>query len=488
MRGITGTTQRNGAGHAGEPWRISIQDLSGSTLGAGIFLGEYTALTCAHVLSDDPEADPSGLRVRVRFVGLDGQPGVDATVVREGWVPQTAAGGDVALLRLAEQPAVPGAPLCHTRAVRDRTVHTYGFPEPHDNGVWVNNAELAGPAGEWVQLNSPLPGERVRRGFSGAGVIDKATGAVIGMVVTEYTDETTGLAFMIPTRVLTGYVPALAEFVAGEVPDAPGTITVLISDRHTAITSGFSEVVGDRAGRMLTLDTTGKSPREVSHRLEAERGRAQWPPTVALAAVDSSSQPERLLHEVVRPLLERGAQVIVQFSADNAPGAGIARDWQRDENAARLDRLRQLAAGFESEEDGVLVQARRLAKKIQPLPEFRPRSAELVLLLGAADADEPTRMHRRLTRIEDWVREQRDQLTVYQHKLAAKAEEYDELRGQLSAYNAMAVRHGLMEDEELAEVYLPAKAALSARPCSLPDAVPLVHSYATAVRRKLARA
>ncbi|MGC7101577.1 trypsin-like peptidase domain-containing protein [Amycolatopsis lurida] len=487
MRGNAGASEA--AGRAGEPWRIRIQDPAGETLGAGIFLGEHLALTCAHVVSADSAADPAGLRVVATFVGLPDQPSLPAVVVPGAWVPPAEDGtGDVALLRLADSPPVPGAPLCYTDAVRDRVVHTYGFPHPHENGVWVNGAELAGPSGQWVQLNSPVPGERVRGGFSGAGVIDKATGAVIGMVVTEYTDQSTGLAYMIPIRVLAGYVPALDGFVTGELPGSTGTITILIGDRHAALDSGFSEVAGkDQTGRLFTVDATGKSPGEVSSRIAEEREHSAEPATVALAGVDGSSQPEQLLHEVVRPLLKVGAKVIVQFSEDNAPGVRLARDWQRDENTARLDRLRVLAAAFESEEDSVRRQARRLGERIQPLPEFSQRSAELAFLLGAADAAEPARMNRRLVSLEKWVRRQRDRLAAYKHELAAKAEEYEELRGQLSAYNAMAVRHGLMEDEELAEVYLPAKAALTARPCLLPDATPLVHSYATAVRRKLAR-
>ncbi|AXB43200.1 hypothetical protein A4R43_12090 [Amycolatopsis albispora] len=452
-----------------------------------MFLGEHIALTCAHVVSPDPGADPAGLRVSARFVGLPDQPSIPATVVPGAWVPPADDGtGDVALLRLTESPDVPGAPLRYTDAVRDRVVHTYGFPYPHENGVWVNGAELAGPAGEWVQLNSPVPGERVRGGFSGAGVVDKATGAVIGMVVTEYTDRSTGLAYLIPVRVLAGYVPALTGFVGGELPDAGGTITILIGDREAALDSGFSEVAAkERAGRLCTVDATGKSPGEVSSRIAEERGHSPEPATLALAGVDGSSHPERLLHEVVRPLLKVGTQVIVQFSADNAPGVGLARDWQRDENAARLDRLRVLAAAFESEEDSVRARARELARKIQPLPEFSPRGTELAFLLGAVEAAEPSRTHRRLVSLEKWLRRQRDRLAAYRHELDARSEEYDELYGQLSGYNAMAVRNGLMEDEELDEVYRPAKAALTASPCLLPDAAPLVHAYVAEVRRRV---
>jgi hypothetical protein len=61
----------------------------------------------------------------------------------------------------------------------------------------------------------------------------------------------------------------------------------------------------------------------------------------------------------------------------------------------------------------------------------------------------------------------------------------EELKGLLRSYNARVKDHGLVEDEQLSQLYRPAAEALVATPCSPPLAEPLVHAYVDAVRRRL---
>jgi hypothetical protein len=56
-------------------------------------------------------------------------------------------------------------------------------------------------------------GARVRRGFSGAGVVDVADGSVRGIVVAAATGEGAGTAWAIPVEAVLRYCPLLADAV-----------------------------------------------------------------------------------------------------------------------------------------------------------------------------------------------------------------------------------------------------------------------------------
>ncbi|MGW4057842.1 trypsin-like peptidase domain-containing protein [Amycolatopsis sp. NPDC004747] len=480
---------------------------SGRALGAGMLLGESTVLTCAHVVQAAGEEALSGAHVLVRFVGLDGMPETLATVRPGCWVPPTEDGrGDIALLDLAEAfPHVRGAPLVRLGAVRDRVVHTYGFPAPHRYGVWVNNAELAGPAGaagEWIQLNSPLPGERVRRGFSGAGVIDKATGAVLGMVVTEYTDERAGLAYLIPVEVIVRHVPDVARWVGEPPRPSAGPLIVVIGDRDSAVRDGFlAQVRRERRGSRVTgerlaaiVDATGKTTGEVAEHVSAGISTGEVltvletnPEDVAVAVtgVEDARAPEEVLTDVVRPLVDKGATVLVQFSGPDSPGVRLARRWENERNARRLDRLALLVEMVEHEEDRTRERAARLGAR----PAVPGSSADLRLRLAAlrsaGERIEPGRVRRALAATERDAEAARWELVRRYAELDALAARHDELHGRLRGYNAKATDAGLMEDEELAELYRPAMAALSTRPDEPEAAAGLVERYVRAVRRRL---
>ncbi|MGW3963535.1 trypsin-like peptidase domain-containing protein [Amycolatopsis sp. NPDC005003] len=480
---------------------------SGRALGAGMLLGESTVLTCAHVVQAAGEEALSGAHVLVRFVGLDGMPETLAAVRPGCWVPPSEDGrGDIALLDLAEAfPHVPGAPLVRLGAVRDRVVHTYGFPAPHRYGVWVNNAELAGPAGaagEWIQLNSPLPGERVRRGFSGAGVIDKATGAVLGMVVTEYTDERAGLAYLIPVEVIVRHVPDVARWVGDPPRPSAGPLIVVIGDRDSAVREGFlaqvrrerrgSRVSGDRLAAIV--DATGKTTGEVAEHVSAGISTGAVltvletnPEDVAVAVtgVEDARAPEEVLTDVVRPLVDKGATVLVQFSRPDSPGVRLARRWESERNARRLDRLALLVDMVEHEEE----RTRERAARIGSRTVVPGGSADLRLRLGAlrsaGERIEPGRVRRALAATERDAEAARRELVRLYAELDALAARHDELHGKLRGYNAKATDAGLMEDEELADLYRPAMAALAASPDAPEAAAGLVERYVQAVRRRL---
>ncbi len=488
---------------------MCLLDSSGRALGAGMLLGESTVLTCAHVVQAAGAEALSGGQVLVRFVGLPGMPEAQAGVRPGCWVPPEEDGrGDIALLDLAEAfPHVPGAPLVRLGAVRDRVVHTYGFPHPHRHGVWVNDAELAGPAGaagEWIQLNSKLPGERVRRGFSGAGVIDKATGAVLGMVVTEYTDERAGLAYLIPVEVIARHVPEVARWVGEPPRPSAGPLVVLLGngdpahlDRFLAQVRRERRVAGPAgAGDRLTaiVDATGKTADEVAEHVsagisteEVTTALAAHPEDVAVAVtgIDAARAPEEVLTGAVKPLMDKGATVLAQFGGPDSPGLRLARRWESERNAHRLARLALLVEMVEYEED----RTRQLAGRLGARAAVPGRSADLRLRLGAlrsaGERIDPGRVRRALAVTERDAETAWRELGVLHTDLVPRARRHDELHGRLRGYNAKATAAGLMEDEELAELYRPAMETLTTRPDEPEAAAGLVERYVRAVRRRL---
>ncbi len=470
-----------------------------------MLLAESTVLTCAHVVQALEKEALSGQHLRVRFVGLDGMPETRAEVRPGCWVlPSADRRGDVALLDLEERfPQVPGAPLVRLGVVRDRAVHTYGFPRPHDHGLWVNDAVLAGPAGEWVQVNSKLPGERVRRGFSGAGVIDKATGAVLGMVVTEYTDEQVGTAFMLPVEVIIRYVPEVARWV-GPPPRPPsGPLIVLIGEIGSDVLPYLlaqvrrerrvaQRVPGERLAAIV--DATGRTAEKVAEDVSAGISTeevttvlATTPEAVAVAVtgIDAARAPEEVLTGTVKPLVDKGATVLAQFAAPDSPGLRLARRWENERNAHGLERLALLVDMVEHEEE----RTRELVVRLGSAMAVPGRSADLRLRLGAlrsaGERIEPGRVRRALAGTERDAEAAWRELGRLHADLGVRGARHDELHGRLRGYNAKATSAGLMEDEELAELYRPAMAALTTRPDEPEAAAGLVERYVRAVRRRL---
>ncbi|HSV66954.1 MAG TPA: serine protease [Mycobacteriales bacterium] len=191
-----------------------------------MLLGSQHVLTCAHVIMDAPGCSPGVAggtpfgKVVVDFVGIPGAESATATVLPDCFAPpRDDERGDVALLEL-DRPrrGGTGTPLRRMPPRLKREVHTLGFPDGLQHGMWVP-ATLTlrcGPDGEWMQMNTTAAGGQVVRGFSGAGVVDNETGNVIGMVVSHYSDKAAGLSWMLPVETIIRHVPKVADWVSGD--------------------------------------------------------------------------------------------------------------------------------------------------------------------------------------------------------------------------------------------------------------------------------
>lgn len=465
-----------------DPWRVRLKDRDGTILGAGIALAPDAVLTCAHVITRAAGFtggdDAPDVTVTVEWVGQRGTPVTSARV--DGWAPTLPGGGaDIALLRTSTPSHDSGAELRRLLCPRNRPVHAFGFPPPHDHGISAS-ATLAGrggPEGEWLQLDPSQHGDRIRKGFSGAGVVDDRTGAVVGMVVTTFQDSETRLAWAIPVDVLQQHVPAIAEWVGPDVPCGgwEPVIGVIII------------VYGNVVQASQVVDASGRSAAELS------RVMSDPPATGSLgfAGLEHAERPEEVLDDVVAPLVRRGATVVLQFADESSPSAQLARQWQRNALQDRLEAFGEGVAELAEQELRAGRRRRRIRNRFTPqpeLPDLPALAAELELPLAVLRSSvrdqDPARLARALRNYERRLVAGLNAVDRANEENDAAVMLHERLRGLLISYNAKTVQHGLMEDERLSELFRAARLALDADPCDLDAARGLVEAYVAEARTR----
>ncbi|GGW59036.1 tetratricopeptide repeat protein [Streptomyces xantholiticus] len=209
-----------------EGWRVRLlrgPDRTGRPLGAGVLLPGGLVLTCAHVILLRP--DSSGVRTPLEevyvdvprmSVGGDASQPLRARLLREYLVMPTGQfGGDLALLKLDHEPAVPHAVLHRQIPARGDMVHFTGYPEDLPGGEHLD-ARLMGrggpaPTPEWVQLDALNAPYVVRRGYSGCAVVHSRSRRVIGIVAHQFGTPQARVrrdhAYMIPTETVLKHLP-----------------------------------------------------------------------------------------------------------------------------------------------------------------------------------------------------------------------------------------------------------------------------------------
>jgi len=212
--------------HLEDSWRVRVLGANGP-VGAGVLLSDRRVLTCAHVvdsaLGEHAGSAVEGAPVTVGFPGSLATVTVTARVVPGGWAPRAGERADVAVLELDSAPPPDTAPATLRRCgpTADRPVRLYGEAGAAGQGTWVRTV-LAGTGGlspDWVQMDmASAQGERVRRGFSGAGVVDTSDGSVRGIAVTAALGAGPGTSWMIPVEAVLRYCPLVADAVTDHVP------------------------------------------------------------------------------------------------------------------------------------------------------------------------------------------------------------------------------------------------------------------------------
>lgn len=182
------------------------------SFGVGVLISRRLVLTCAHVvnrflgLRESSPTQPEG-SVSCDFPFMGRIPPIEAAVIT--WVAIEANGsGDIALLRLAEDPPGHCSPLrlIHVDDLSSHRITVLGFPDEAMIGGELVTGRLVGrnSAGLLQILDSNTSGPRILPGFSGSPVWDDDVGGPVGIVVSivpggqVFDDDKT--AFAIPTK------------------------------------------------------------------------------------------------------------------------------------------------------------------------------------------------------------------------------------------------------------------------------------------------
>ena len=184
---------------AAGPWTVvgwlGAQGTDGALAGAAFLIGSDIALTCAHVVRDHlglgspTPAEPPIDRIRVRFEALDRE--VSGQVLAKGWFPDSASTpdglSDIAVIRLDNKVdgiTIPAIARNIPNQRFDGLVFGAG-PGYEDIGQEAQvkisgNPNIRG----WRKLDAEPIGFSVKRGFSGAPVMDELGNTVWGMIAT----------------------------------------------------------------------------------------------------------------------------------------------------------------------------------------------------------------------------------------------------------------------------------------------------------------
>ncbi|WP_394618702.1 trypsin-like peptidase domain-containing protein [Lentzea sp. JNUCC 0626] len=515
-----------------EPWRVRVLDADGGVLGAGVLLGETHVLTCAHVV---PEGADHVFVDRMRGAA------VRADVRQEHFVPPLEdRRGDVALLDLVGPVEGAGAMLRRTALRRNLVVRTAGFPGPVHDGVSVlaRLAGRGGPGHEWVQLNRDSANEYpVTSGFSGAGVVEDADGrrAVIGIVVGEFANDVAHLAWMIPVETILVHLPGVARWAVGGAPlddgfvgtpdveqvglaralagwldrhhsrdvvmvvvgrdrevlhRAVGLSTVESRPENSSAPKGTVPAVGsvdlaiaashqtvEQVSRRI-IDRAGVEPDESS--TPSEQVRAGTPPmTVVIDGVDDAEQPEVLLQEVLKPLVEQGSRVVLGFRRESSPSLTAARSWELGSLTGRLDHINDEIKVLAAQEELLDRHHREVVHRAAGL---RMRLVRLRAAVGRLDAQS----------VRPLLEETEGSLARASRRTGQAARAVEELlerrreaAGLLNAYQAKADGGGLVEDTGLAGLYRRAHDLLARGLDDVQPAEEAVRGYGAAVRQAL---
>jgi NTP-dependent ternary conflict system VMAP-like protein/effector-associated domain 2 (EAD2)-containing protein/trypsin-like peptidase len=251
-------------------WHARVLRPDGTVCGAGVLLTDRHVLTCAHVIAAALNCDPRGPRpdglVQVDFPASPDRAARQARIAADGWANQRQdEGGDLAVMVIDGTPVrgvfPPRLARCGTPGRRN--VRVFGHPQGFPGGLWAVGQLIGagGQSSEWVQLDGQSSGAQIVPGYSGAGVVDDETEAVIGCVVASVNwsgkSPVPGIAWMIPLETVALYWPPLAPFLEDIGADQGTDVRPaehLADEQQLAVRLFALALIRDRRTRDLCID------------------------------------------------------------------------------------------------------------------------------------------------------------------------------------------------------------------------------------------
>ena len=184
--------------------------------GTAFLISAREVMTCAHVVnaasnaSWDSKDQPNG-QLRIEFPFAANVRAAAASVI-EWRPPDNRPASDIAVLRLDQEISLQSYRTALAKPEPGQRFWTMGFPVGQDGGM-----ETSGELGTRVELGRLLAHGRrqegffIEGGFSGAPLLDRQSGAVLGMAVEATRDGARRTAFVIPLDQLELAWPPLAR-------------------------------------------------------------------------------------------------------------------------------------------------------------------------------------------------------------------------------------------------------------------------------------
>jgi hypothetical protein len=294
-----------------EDWGTTVGLPAGPVCGAGILVDSTHVVTCAHSVPGG-RLTPHG--VAVGFPTVDGPRTQSARVV--GWFPPGPDDqGDIAVLEL-DGPPPSGVRPARARHLpvdpgREVWLRRYGFGGDAVTEAYARVAGPPGGAGQRLRLEDVRPGTRARDvALCGAGVVDAATGDVLGMVVAEEHFAVAPMAWMIRLTAVAGlYRPTRAGSPAaasGRRPAPVMELTRAVAELPTMSSPhGRDQMIG-----ALPRQTANAIPRHTETRFDVwgiVRTCLEYPDGLTvlvelLRAFEGDSEPMRRVDAIVSEL------------------------------------------------------------------------------------------------------------------------------------------------------------------------------------------
>jgi Trypsin-like peptidase domain len=533
--------------HEDSPWQVRVCTDEGTTVGAGVLLGDRRVLTCAHVVRGaGVSAGGPAARLRIDSVVCHPRWSSLARIIPGCWIAERGTQrGDVALLELDTPVTCHEGARLRQAPVRNVPVRACGFPDGGKIGIWAEG-RLAGASydGEWVEMHA-LRQDRsqwVTHGYSGAGVADTARGDVIGIVVAVRESGLSVNAWMMPVETIAGYLPAVRSFVDDGLgpawtPPPEAAVDVAlgqeISRLFAGLWSGTAVITGGSdagapwlAGLMTTavlprdtppeigpvdlaVDAGGLTVAEIRHRIAERFGipedgtgllidqllHRQPPPALVIDRADSATDPARLVSELLAPLAaqarRRGLRLVLGFTGCPPPALPYEISLGPEPLTGTMTGPadpravgRLLTELADAERELASLHA-DVRASVAGVPVLLPSRAPRLRVRYAVSAGEaPTP---ELSVVHDRAREALAEVLSRSGELRRLKKEHADLRMILELHRLLAERCFGAEDRPLGDLYGPPRQMLRAGPCDLAASGELVNRYVDAVRLRLDR-
>lgn len=191
--------------HILEKATLRILNPDGTTVGSGLLIAPELVVTCAHVIMT-AQSEPGQA---ISVADVHGKNGQIAQVLEKGWSPEDQ--NDIAFLQLSHpSPALFPVRLSSSQNRETRAYTSLGFPQDSSYAGDTPTGHLGGVIQSKITEREDLlqlQGTEIRKGMSGAAILDVQSNQVVGMICEFADHEGIRRAYAITTETIRKFAP-----------------------------------------------------------------------------------------------------------------------------------------------------------------------------------------------------------------------------------------------------------------------------------------